>query len=493
MIQVKNITFSHAGDPLYADASFSVPKGKKAGLVGLNGAGKSTLFQLLLKTEWPEEGSIRTEGSIRLVPQEVQNDPLQQQAPTIRHYLALAKKHSDKTYAKLLANMELKHVSLEDACKQLSGGQKTKLAILHALLSEPDILLLDEPTNFLDAPGKLWVMHWLAQYKKTLMVVSHDLDLLDRSIHKVIYINKQTKNIEEYTGTYSQFKKLKADKDAQLTRYIKNQNQKITKLKKSIEILRKSNVEKVIHQRLRLEKRMETMQANLPQMPKEIVNIKLNLPKPAPIGEIALSVKHLSKAYSENVVIKDLSFSIIRGQRYALIGNNGTGKSTIIKSIMNHITPTSGTTTVDNRAKIGYYSQEFETFDMTDTLLQFVCTWTGKKEHIIRPFLARFMFGQETLKQPLRTLSGGEKTRLSIALLMAEDHNLLILDEPTTYLDTLSQRIILEALKEYQGTMLVVSHTPAFLSELKIDRAILLPEEKIVFWDNALAARSAAM
>jgi len=493
MIQAKNITFSHVGEPLYTDASFSVPKGKKSGLVGLNGSGKSTLFSLLLKQEWPEEGIIRTEGTIVLVPQEVKTDPIQNKSKTIREYLLTAKKHPDATFAKMLANLELADVSLDECPSDLSGGQKTKLSILHALLLDPDILLLDEPTNFLDLAGKRWVMHMLASYKKTLMVVSHDLDLLDRALDKIVYINKQTKQFEEYTGNYTKFKKLKADKDANLTRYIKNEEQKIAKMKKSVEILRKSNVEKVIHQRLRLEKRLETMQANLPALPKEIVKISLVLPEPAPIGEIALAVKNVSKSYEDNQVLKDITFSMRRGERYALIGHNGTGKTTLIKMIMQLSAPTNGSVVVDERAKIGYYSQEFETFDMEDTLFHFVCEWSGKYEHQVRPFLARFMFQGNVLKQSLKTLSGGEKTRLAIALLMLENYNFLVLDEPTTYLDMLSQRVILEALKKYKGTMLVVSHTPEFLQELKINKALLLPEEKVVYWDSSLAARSAKM
>lgn len=470
-----------------------MPKGKKAGLVGLNGSGKSTLFSLIQKLEWPEEGSIKTEGSIVLVPQEVKTDPIQSQSASVREYLLSAKKHPDHVLTKMLDNLELGEVSLEAVPSNLSGGQKTKLAILHALLVDPDILLLDEPTNFLDLAGKRWVMHWLSTYKKTLMVVSHDLELLDRSLDKIIYINKQTKKFEEYTGNYTQFKRQKADKDAHLTRYIKNEEQKISRLKKSVETLRRSNVEKVIHQRLKLEKRIETMQAELPELPREIVKISLQLPTPAPVGEIVVSIKNVSKAYEENLVLKDVSMMILRGQRYALIGHNGTGKSSLIKMIMGLTTPTNGQIVKDERIKIGYYSQEFETFDMDDTLFKFVCDWSGRPEVQVRPFLAKFMFKGSVLRQSIKSLSGGEKTRLAIALLMLENYNFLVLDEPTTYLDVLSQRVILEALKKYTGTMLVVSHTPEFLAELKINKALLLPEEKVVYWDGSLAVRSARM
>lgn len=490
MIQVTNLTYSYTGQPLYEHGSFSVPKNKKAGLVGLNGSGKSTLFKLILGEEYPEDGSVRVEGRVILVPQEVSSDPIQKKATSVREYLNKARRTKDETLLDLLLKMELDDVTLEDDPSNLSGGQKTKLAILFAVLSEPEVLLLDEPTNFLDTAGKKWVMHWLSQYKRTLLVVSHDLDLLDRHIHKVIYINKQTRTFEEYTGNYTQFKKLKADRDEHLSRYIKNQSQKIEKMKKSVEILRKSNVEKVIHQRVQLEKRLEKMQENLPAMPQELVRMKINIPKPAHCGVLPIWVQHVSKSYDNHPIIHDLSFSLKRGERFALIGKNGAGKSTLIKTILGLVELTSGSIKLDDNIKIGYYSQEFETFNFDQTLFSTVQEQTDLTDGQIRSFLARFMFSKQALNQKIGSLSGGEKTRLSIALLLLKNNNLLILDEPTTYLDVLSQRIILEALKAYTGTMIIVSHTPEFLIELKPHKAILLPEEKVVFWNPQLAVRS---
>jgi len=493
MIQVNNISFSHSGELLYQDASFSLPKGKKAGLVGLNGAGKSTLFRLLLKEEWPDEGKVRVEGTVALVPQEVKRDLRQESARNIREYLLGAKPLSDKKMLDLMKEVELNDLSLDESPKNLSGGQKTKLALIYALLIEPDILLLDEPTNFLDSAGKKWVMHFLANYKKSLLIVSHDLDLLDQHIDKVVYINKQTRQFEEYRGTYSQFKKLKADRDEHLTRYIKNQQQKMMRLKKSVERLRRSNVEKVIRQRVNLERRILKMEVNLPQLPQEVVNIKLHLPTPAHIGSLPLLVKDLQVGYEGNEILSGVNFSIQKGQRIALIGQNGVGKTTLIKTIMGEIEPTNGLIRLDNNAKIGYYSQEFESFEMGEGVFETILKTTQATEGQVRAFLAKFMFTRDAFKQQVGTLSGGEKTRLAIALLMLRDNNFLILDEPTTYLDVLSQRIILEALKLYQGTMMVVSHTPDFLKELKPHKALLLPEEDYVFWDDALLTRASEM
>ncbi len=491
MIQAQYITFGHLGEPLYHQTSFSLPRGKKAGLVGLNGSGKSTLFQLITRQEWPEAGRIIVEGSTLLVPQEVSSDPLQNQSSSIRDYLHSARPHADHYLRRLLHHLEMGDLTLTTPPQKLSGGQKTKLAILHAVLSHPDNLLLDEPTNFLDTAGKKWIMHWLSSYPHTLMVVSHDLQLLDHHIDKVIYINHQTKKFEEYTGTYSKFIQLKQDRDQHLSRYIKNQQKKINKMHASVQALRRKTSDRGVKQRVQLEKRITRIQDKLPELPQEIVNIKLHLPPPAHIGSLPLQLKHVSKSFASHQVLQDINFSIPKGHRYVLIGPNGVGKTTLIKIIMGILTPDFGSVVLDSNAKIGYYSQEFQSLDQTLSLFTTVNSVTQTHEGKIRAFLARFMFPHQRLRQKVATLSGGEKTRLAIALLMLQDYNFLILDEPTTYLDVLSQKIILEALKLYQGTMLIVSHTPDFLSGLTPHQALLLPQEKLVYWDNSLLPRSA--
>jgi ATPase subunit of ABC transporter with duplicated ATPase domains len=491
MIQVNKISFSHGREPLYEEASFCVNKGNKAGLMGLNGAGKSTLFDLLIRKEWPDEGKIRVEGKIMMVPQEVSTDPVQQKYATVREYLLDARQNKDNILLQLLHNLEMDNVALTDNPSELSGGQKTKLAILHAVLAEPDILLLDEPTNFMDIAGKKWVMHWLSNYKKTLVVISHDLKLLDQHIDKIIYINKTTKKFEEYTGTYSKFVKLKAQRDSLLLRYLKNQEIKLKRMKKSAEKLKQSKVERVVHQGIILERRIARIEDSLPPNPVELVKIKMVLPVPSPVGELPVNIENVGKSYGDKQVLTKIDLALVRGHRYALIGHNGAGKSTLIKTIMNIISPDKGRVVIDPRAKIGYYSQEFEALDENLTLNEIVKQNTDMSENHIRGVLAKFMFGNQRINQKIYTLSGGEKTRLAIALLMLNDNNLLVLDEPTTYLDVLSQRIILEALKQYRGTMLIVSHTSDFLRELKPDRALLLPEERLVFWDNSLLDRTA--
>ena len=236
--------------------------------------------------------------------------------------------------------------------------------------------------------------------------------------------------------------------------------------------------------------RIEKAKEALPDIPPEIRKITIKLPEPKVVGQLPIRANHIVKSYGEKSVLKDASLVIRRGDRIALIGPNGVGKSTFIKILMGMTIPDSGEVIKDDELDIGYYSQEFETFDLSKSVLDTFTQATEKNEGFSRAFLGRYMLSGEKVFQSVATLSGGEKTRLAIAALTGRNHNLLILDEPTTYLDVLSQRIILEALKEYKGTMLIVSHTSEFLIELKPNRAYLFPDEKEVYWDDSLVARA---
>jgi len=397
----------------------------------------------------------------------------------IRKYLDPQNLKEDYELLRIMSKLELSQFELDSSPKNLSGGQKTKLAITRALVQQPDILLLDEPTNFLDIEGKKWVMEFLGRYPHTLIVVSHDLNLLDSKIDKILEINLQTKKIDEYAGNYSAYVKLKTEKDELLVRQIHVQQRHIVQMKKGW--LKISHVKsgKGVRQRLQLEKRIRVTEENLPQMPPEAKRFKIKLPDPAWVGEMPIMAQNIYKSYGDKKVLQNLNFDIKRGERIALIGPNGAGKSTLIKIIMGLQTPDSGEIIFDQKTSIGYYSQEFETFNYDDTLLATVKNKCQLPEALIRAQLGRFLFTGDRVFQKVGSLSGGEKTRLSIALLLVQNFNLLILDEPTTYLDVLSQRLILEAIKLYAGAMIIVSHTPEFIDELKPSRKFYLPENKM--------------
>ncbi|HUW21683.1 MAG TPA: ABC-F family ATP-binding cassette domain-containing protein [Candidatus Bathyarchaeia archaeon] len=491
MIIVKDLFFSFGEKPLFCGVDFIVGKGQKVGLVGPNGSGKTTLFRLLSRKEMPDGGTVETVGEVVLVPQEIKYDQEMEESRSIRKYLDKNDEHKDFELLRLLHSLDLDDLDLKSSAWRLSGGQKTKMALAKALLDEPDILLLDEPTNFMDFKGKRWVMNFLSKYPKTLVLVSHDLKLLDEAIDRVLYINPQTHKIEEYKGNYSKFINLKEEKEALLKRQITAEQKHIKRLEESLKILYRYTSKKGVRARVMLQRRIARLKESLPDLPLEVRRIKVKLPTPLPTGELPIRAASISKSFGKNEVFKNINFSVMKGERVALIGPNGVGKSTLIKILVGVLKSDRGKVTKNDNLKIGYYSQEFETLDPEKTLLQTIRNGCHQAEAFARPFLGRFNFLKTKVFQKVKYLSGGEKTRLAIALLAGQDFNLLVLDEPTTYLDPLSQRIILNTLKEYRGTMIIVSHTREFISELKPNRAFLMPENKMVFWSDELLEKVA--
>ena len=488
MIKVENLSFSYGDTPLYEDASFTVGKGQKVGLVGPNGSGKTTLLTILLGQEDGYTGLVKAFGNILLVPQEVKYDHEMEASNTVEGYADPHGIHLPYELKKVFFGLQL-DVNPYKNPNNLSGGQKTKLALARALLAKPDILLLDEPTNFMDIVGKKWVMDFLAGYEGTLIIISHDLDLLDRSIDKVLAINSITKTIDEYKGNYTSYLKLKEEKEVYLKRQVLVKQRHIKRMEEGLKKMTRFTSGKGVRKRTMQKKRIEKEKAQLPELPTEVRRIKVSLPEPVKVGEVPIRAINISKSFNETIVLKNVNFTIVRGERSVLIGPNGSGKSTLIKILIGMITPDSGEVIKNPQLKIGYYSQEFESFDFHRTVLDTFTESTNKGEDFARAFLGRYMFLGDKVFQRVGTLSGGEKTRLSIAILTGCDNNLLILDEPTTYLDVMSQRIILESLKAYKGSMIFVSHTTEFVKELYPQKAFVFPEEKMVIWDDELLGK----
>jgi ATP-binding cassette subfamily F protein 3 len=481
MITAKNISYSYARLPIYKDSSFSILKGEMVGLVGPNGAGKSTLFKLLMGEEHPTDGTLQIIGKVGHVPQEIKNDPELEAAVDVQTYIDPEIKKEQYELMIMLHSLEV-NVELDEKPQKLSGGQRTKLALLKAIIAEPEILLLDEPTNFLDAEGKRWITEFLSEYPNTLIVISHDINLLDSHIDKILAVNPTTKRIEEYKGNYSKYEKQKETNDETVKKQFENSQKEINRMKKSLITMARMSSEKGARARANVQNRIDRLQEGLPELPQEIKNIKFTLPDPIRTSEIPIHAKNISKSFNGEVILTDVSLAIRRGERIALYGPNGAGKSTFIKILMGRLEPDSGEVLKDSTLHIGYYSQEFETFDFSKTIYQTAEEKSGLPESQIRPVLSKFNFLRHRVYQTIGTLSGGEKTRLAIALLMLQNYNLLILDEPTTYLDVQSQRVILEALKAYKGSMLFVSHTEDFVKGLTPSRVLSLPDTTVRHW-----------
>ncbi|MFA5933162.1 MAG: ABC-F family ATP-binding cassette domain-containing protein [Microgenomates group bacterium] len=482
MLSVHNLSFSHNAHTIFDDVSFTITDGQKVGLIGSNGAGKSTLLKILCKQELAQSGKIEITGTIGIVPQEVKHDPIMESAVTIREYLNPDGTKQDYELYKMITGVELSELDMDSSPKVLSGGQKTRLALARALLAQPDILLLDEPTNFLDTEGKKWVMGFLSNYPKTLILISHDLELLDKHINKILYVDTQLHKIEEYRGNYTQALEQRAEKEATLRKQVHVEQRNISRLEESAKGMG-------VRQRINLQKRVHKLKEKLPDLPPEVKAIKFRLPEPATVGALPIKALNISKSYGEKEILKGINLSIERGECVALIGPNGVGKSTFIKILMGILEPNEGEIFKESNLKVGYYSQEFENLDFEKNLLETAMNMSHQPESVVRPLLASFLFPGSKVHQKIGTLSGGEKTRLSIALLLLQDYNLLILDEPTTYLDMMSQKIILQVLKEYQGALLIVSHTEEFIAELAPKRALILPENYFDVWSEDLLER----
>lgn len=482
MLQIIDLAFGYGEKPLYEGVNFRVSKGQKVGLVGPNGSGKSTLLSIIRGEEHGFTGKVKLEGSVSLVPQEIKHDAVMEKSKTVREYVDFENRLQNFEVNKMFKGLELS-VTLDHDPRTLSGGQKTKLALARALFQSPDILLLDEPTNFMDKSGKAWVMRFLANYNGAVIVISHDLELMDSAIDKILAVTPYNGRIEEYKGTYSDYVRLKEDKERNLKKELEI---KMRHLKRTEE---RYNNSRAVATKSILRRKVERERENLPEVPPELRRISVRLPEPKRIGEVPMKATSVKKSYGDLEVLRDVNFTILRGERIALIGSNGTGKSTFIKILMDMIKPDSGEIYRNDELSVGYYSQEFETFDFNKSVMDTFCEATKMNEGMARGFLGRYMFLGDKAFQRVGSLSGGEKTRLSIACLTGKDNNLLILDEPTTYLDVLSQRIILESLKEYKGTMIIVSHSPDFMKELKPTKAYLFPEQKMLYWDDELLDR----
>ena len=362
----------------------------------------------------------------------------------------------------------LKGLGFEEADFQkqvttLSGGQKTRVALGKLLLSQPDILLLDEPTNHLDMDSIRWLETYLLNYPGAVLIVSHDRYFLDRVVTKVVEI--ENAQIRTYMGNYSDYSEKKAQiRDAQYKAYL-NQQQEIRHQKAVIAKLRSFNREKSIRRAESREKMLDKIQVlDKPVMEQERMRIQL---EPRTIsGNDVLAVEGLTKSFPGQKLFSELSFEIKRGERVALIGSNGTGKTTILKIINGLVSADAGKINLGSKVQIGYYDQEHHVLHSEKSIFQEISdTYPTLTETQIRNMLAAFLFTGDDVFKPISSLSGGEKGRVSLAKLMLSEANFLILDEPTNHLDIASKEILEEALNSYTGTVFCVSHDRYFINQ----------------------------
>ena len=504
ILACQNIEKSFGGMNLIHDASFHIEEREKAALVGINGAGKSTLLRIIMQEIPADSGEVilsrgRTIGylaqhqeldsaltiydSLLQVKQHILDMELHMRRTEkqMKHAQGEELDRLMETYSRLTHEFEMENgyaykselvgvlkglsfpeSDFEKEISTLSGGQKTRVALGRLLLSKPDIILLDEPTNHLDMDSISWLETYLLNYPGAVLIVSHDRYFLDRIVTKVIDIDNG--KVSSFSGNYSAYSEKKAQLRRDAYQAYLNQQQEIKHQEEVIAKLKQFNREKSIKRAESREKMLDKIEVI--EKPTEVnASMRIYLKPRIESGMDVLTVEHLSKSFPSLPLFSDLNFSIKRGERVAIIGNNGTGKTTILK-ILNELVPAdAGVFHLGSKVHIGYYDQEHHVLHMEKTIFEEISDDFPKLTNTeIRNLLAAFLFTGDDVFKKIASLSGGERGRVSLAKLMLSEANFLILDEPTNHLDIMSKEILEEALRNYTGTVLYVSHDRYFIN-----------------------------
>lgn len=505
ILSCQNISKSFGTDEILKNVSFHIEANEKAAIVGINGAGKSTLLKIIMQKETPDTGEVilakdatigylaqyqdvsghRTiyeevldakqniiEMEERLRGMETQMNALtgQELETLLDGYHRLSHEFEllgGYTYRSevtgILKGLGFSESEFDRQMSELSGGQKTRVSLGKLLVTKPDVLLLDEPTNHLDMESIRWLEGFLMNYKGAVVIVSHDRYFLDRVVTKVVEIFQHQGYV--YQGNYTEFAKKKAKIREDLLKQYYNQQREIKHQEEVITKLKSFNREKSIKRAESREKMLDKIE-RLEKPTDENTDIHIVLEPDVTSGNDVLTVEHLRKAFGTHTLFDDLSFEIKRGECVALIGNNGTGKTTILKIINELLLADGGTIVLGSNVHIGYYDQEHQLLHMEKTIFEEIADDYPQLNHTkIRNVLAAFLFTNDDVFKRIADLSGGERGRVSLAKLMLSDANFLILDEPTNHLDITSKEILESALNQYTGTVFFVSHDRYFINQ----------------------------
>ena len=504
ILQCSHIDKSFVGETVLSDISFHINEQEKAAIVGVNGSGKSTLIKIIMGQLSADSGDIilskdttvgylaqnQEYASDRTILEEMQDakpevgilerkiaslstqmneadgkelEALIKQFDQVQHRFDQINGYAYQSeLVGVLKGLGFENEDFDKKIASLSGGEKTRVALAKMLLTAPDLIILDEPTNHLDLNAIHWLEGYLAQYNGAVLIVAHDRYFLDKIVSKVIEI-RQTKS-RVYLGNYTEYTKKRQEILDSLQKQYLNQQAEIKHQEEVIAKLKQFNREKSIK---RAESR-EKMLDKIERIDKPIEeNTKMHLlftPK-IQSGNDVLTVKGLSKRFADHVLFENIDFEIKRGEHVAIIGDNGSGKTTILKMINDLLTPDSGTITLGTNVEIGYYDQEHHVLHMEKTLFEEIQDeYPNMTNTEIRNLLAAFLFTEDDVFKQIKSLSGGERGRVSLAKLMLSDANFLILDEPTNHLDIDSKAILENAINHFEGTVLYVSHDRYFIN-----------------------------
>ena len=507
MLLLNNISLNFGGHDLYKNVSMQVKPKDKIGLTGKNGAGKSTLLKLILGAEKPSSGTISITKGFKLgyLPQELDHhssssifnelvsankevvsinnrlDAINLELTTrtdyeSTSYLAILDELSElnerltqldgdnlnKDAEMLLKGLGFNQNELDRPYNEFSGGWKMRVEIAKLLIQKPDVLLLDEPTNHLDIESIEWLEKYLKSYSGIILLISHDRQFLDNITNRTVEISKS--KFYDYNCNYSTYLKQREEELLQQISAKKNQEKYVQHTQQLINKFRaKKNKASFAQSLIKKLEKLEDIEIDT----LESGGMKFSFPEPIASGKVALTVKKLTKSYPEKEVLNNIDFSISRGDKISLVGKNGTGKSTLIKSIVKDVS-FQGEVIQGHNINVGYFAQDETTkLDPNKTVFETIDdVAVGEIRKKIRQILGSFLFSGDDVEKKVKVLSGGEKTRLSLCKLLLEPYNFLILDEPTNHLDIISKEILKEALERYTGTLIIVSHDRDFLDGL---------------------------
>ncbi len=529
MLQAQGLSIEAGGRLLLTDASFTVMPRDKVGIVGRNGAGKTTLFKVLGGALEPAAGRVVRKGGFGYLPQDPRIERDHEARTAVTHVLsgrgvddelvrieklrlAMEESPTDRNVARyskaqedfqvsggyaaesearsLAAGLGLDESRMELPIGVLSGGERRRVELARILFAGSEVLCLDEPTNHLDVDAKLWLMGFLRQYRGALLVISHDLDLLDEAITRVLHLDRpkeaEVGTLVEYKGTYSQYVTARAEDERRLAKLAAQQQREIVRMQRFVDRFgAKATKASLAHS---MEKRIARLEDDRVHAPKQSRAINVRFPDPPSCGQTVLVAEQLCKGYGGPPVFEDVAFDLGRGERLLVLGLNGAGKTSLLRILAGEAQADLGHFAFGHNVVPGYYAQEHDNLDpqasVLDNLRNDVPPGIVLTETELRGLLGMMGLSGEKVFQEAGTLSGGEKTKLALAMLMVGRNNLLLLDEPTNNLDPPSRRSVANALTAWKGSIVFVSHDTEFVTQLSPTKVLLMPDGDVDYFND---------
>ena len=528
-MQVSGLSVEVGGRLIVDGVSFTIMPKDKVGLVGRNGAGKTSLFKVLGGASEPTGGSIVRKGGFGYLPQDPRIQGVPDTRPAVTHVLsgraideqldrieklriAMEEDPSERNVARysraqdefttnggyaaesearsIMAGLGLPTDRMDLPISVLSGGERRRVELSRILFAGSDLLLLDEPTNHLDVDAKTWLLEFMRKYRGALLVISHDLDLLDEAITRVIHLDRPFEDslgsVVEYRGTYTQYRTARAKDEERLAKVAAQQGREIARLQAVVDRFgAKATKAAMAHSKEKQIARLESQRVEVGPGDRAL---RVRFPDPPPCGATVVTATSLSKAYGGPPVFEDVSFDLGRGERLLVLGLNGAGKTSLLRILAGETTANLGDFRFGHQVQTGYYAQEHDNLRTDQSLLDNIRAEVPPgliyTETQLRALLGMMGLSGEKVNQQSGTLSGGEKTKLALAMLMVGRNNLLLLDEPTNNLDPPSRQSVADALSSWKGSIVFVSHDTEFVEQLSPTKVLLMPDGQVDYFSE---------